>query len=42
MRKDASGEDVRKGYTVKHVFDVLDTDPIAADSPASVRELLAS
>ena len=42
MRKDAGGEDVRKGYTVKHVFDVLDTDPIAADSAASVRELLAS
>jgi hypothetical protein len=42
MGKDAEGEDVRKGYTVRHVFDVVDTDPIAADSPATLRELIAS
>ena len=42
MGKDADGEDVRKGYTVRHVFDVVDTDPIAVDSPATLRELIAS
>ena len=42
MGKDTDGEEVRKGYTVRHVFDVLDTDPIAVDSPATLRELIAS
>jgi hypothetical protein len=42
IKEDAQGDLVRKGYTVKHVFDVLDTDPIAVDSPATLRELIAS
>jgi hypothetical protein len=42
IKEDAQGDPVRKGYTVKHVFDILDTDPIAADSPATLRELIAS
>jgi hypothetical protein len=42
MGKDTDGEEIRKGYTVRHVFDVVDTDPIAADSPATLRELIAS
>lgn len=42
IKEDAQGDQVRKGYTVKHVFDILDTDPIAVDSPATLRELIAS
>jgi hypothetical protein len=42
IKEDAQGDLVRKGYTVKHVFDVLDTGPIAIDSPATLRELIAS
>jgi hypothetical protein len=42
MKENEQGDQVRKGYTVKHVFDILDTDPIAADSPATLRELIAS
>jgi hypothetical protein len=42
IKEDAQGDQVRKGYTVKHVFDILDTDPIAADSPATLRDLIAS
>ena len=42
IKEDAQGDLVRKGYTVKHVFDVLDTDPITVDSPATLRELIAS
>jgi hypothetical protein len=42
IKEDAQGDLVRKGYTVRHVFDVLDTDPIAVDSPATLRELIAS
>lgn len=42
IKQDEQGDQVRKGYTVKHVFDILDTDPIAVDSPATLRELIAS
>ena len=42
IKEDAQGDPVRKGYTVKHVFDILDTDPIAVNSPATLRELIAS
>lgn len=42
MRKDKPGADSdpkRVGYTVRYVFDVLDTDVLAADSPALARDL---
>jgi hypothetical protein len=42
IKEDAQGEPVRKGYRVTHVFDVADTDPIAVDSPDTLRELIAS
>ena len=42
MRKELDGELVRRGYTVRHVFDVLDTDPVSVDSAATLRELVAS
>ena len=42
IKEDAQGDLVRKGYRVTHVFDVADTDPIAVDSPATLRELIAS
>lgn len=30
------------GYTVTHVFDVIDTEPITDQAPATLRELIAS
>jgi hypothetical protein len=30
----------RVGFTVRYVFDVADTDPLAVDSPATLRESL--
>lgn len=35
---DSSG---RVGFTVRHVFDVADTDPMAEDSPATLADLRA-
>lgn len=41
--KDAdTGEETRTGYAVTYVFDVADTDPIGADSPDTLRALMAS
>ena len=43
MKRDkAAGQDSdprRVGYTVRYVFDVLDTDVLAADSPTLARDL---
>ena len=42
MRKnDATGDDERRGYSVRHVFDVADTDPITTDAPATLAQLRA-
>lgn len=42
MRKGHDENDERRtGYTIRYVFDVIDTDPLAADSPATLRELSA-
>lgn len=42
MRKnDATGEEERRGYSIRYVFDVADTDTLAADSPATLAELSA-
>lgn len=41
IRKDKdTGEEERRGYSVRYVFDVADTEPIAADSPATLTELI--
>ena len=42
MRKDTeTGEERRTGYAVRYVFDVLDTDPLTADAPATLAAALA-
>lgn len=41
IRKDKdTGEEQRKGYSIRYVFDVADTEPITADSPATLTELI--
>lgn len=42
IRKGDDVEDGPSGFTMRHVFDVADTDPIAADSPDTLRALMAS
>lgn len=38
MKKNTAGIDERKGYTVRYVFDVLDTDVLSVDSPTLARD----
>lgn len=41
IRKDKdTGEEERRGYSIRYVFDVADTDPLTADSPATLTELI--
>lgn len=42
VRKGDAPEDGPSGFTVRHVFDVADTDAITAEAPATLRELRAS
>lgn len=43
VRKDDTGEDETgpRGFTVRHVFDVADTDALAEDSPATLTEAMS-
>lgn len=41
IRKDKdTGAENKAGYTIRYVFDVADTDPLTADSPATLTELI--
>jgi len=42
VRKDDTGEDESgpRGFTVRHVFDVADTDALSDDSPATLTEAM--
>lgn len=42
VRKGDDVDDGPSGFTVRYVFDVADTDAIAADSPDTLRALMAS
>lgn len=41
VRKDDTGEDETgpRGFTVRHVFDVADTDPLTDDAPTLARDI---
>lgn len=43
VRKDDTGEDESgpRGFTVRHVFDVADTDALSDDSPATLTEAMS-
>ena len=42
IRKDKdTGQEEKKGYSIRYVFDIADTDPIAGDSPATLAALNA-
>lgn len=39
VRKGDAPEDGPSGFTVRHVFDVIDTEPLAENSPVTLAEL---